>query len=490
MTEQTCPTIEISDIGPVEEFRHELNEPGVHVLKGKPGSGKTTILRTIELATSGRTDVRPTKRDGSKGGKAAVVGKTLKIARVVREEGELGIEGLGDLDLNTLHSPKFNDASTRDKYRIKTLARLAGAEANLDLFRNLLNGTFDDVIDEESVVSDDLVEMAAKVKRAIEKAALAAEKKAETARANQQAKRDACKDLDLKAPSDEAALADALSAAIAEHSRLREQAKAGETARAQAAEARRQLESAPQLSVDEAEQALSKAINDSAEANQRITDLAAALAKAQAEHEVLVEKSRSAKQQLEAAKKYEDMAAQWRKAIETSESVSVPSTEDLEKAAAEIEAAKAACNLGAQVRNALQASKDAELFAAHVTSYEKSAEAFRKAAAAAYDVVTKALGEIDCPLKVWNDEKGDTRLVIATDRSEREPFDELSDGERWKVILPIAFKSNRAVVLSQAAWGEISPANRKMIDELAREQGCYVITAQVDDGELRCERFA
>lgn len=153
-------TIEINAVGPVVEFEYELAEPGVHVITGDHGAGKTTILRTVELATGGRVE-KPTKMDGAKSGSATIAGKTLKIGKVVREEGELSLQGLTDLDLSGLHTPKFLGPHTRDAHRIKALARLAGVAADPALFHELLGcrEEFDavvdaDVLDNGTVVDD------------------------------------------------------------------------------------------------------------------------------------------------------------------------------------------------------------------------------------------------------------------------------------------------------------------------------------------------
>lgn len=83
----------------------------------------------------------------------------------------------------------------------------------------------------------------------------------------------------------------------------------------------------------------------------------------------------------------------------------------------------------------------------------------------------------------------DTRLVVATERSETELFEDLSDGEKWRVILPIAAAKNVLITLSQAAFGELAESSRAYLDTLAREVGCYILTAVADDGELRAEPY-
>src|SRR5690606_21510689 len=142
------------------------------------------ILRTVELASGAKAD-RPSKTDGAKAGRAEVAGRTIKIAKTVREEGELELSGLSDLDVHGLHSPKFQNAHTRDAHRIKALVRLAGVDADSTLFHELLGNSeeFEEVVDVDALKTDDLVEMASKVKRAIEKRAQVREKDAESAEA-------------------------------------------------------------------------------------------------------------------------------------------------------------------------------------------------------------------------------------------------------------------------------------------------------------------
>src|SRR5262249_10937389 len=151
--------------------------PGLFVLRGAHGSGKTTILRTVQLATDGDTGTRPIKRDGVRAGEATVAGKTLRIAKQIRQEGELSVDGIGDLSIADLHTPAFDKPETRDKHRIKALARLAGVEADASLFHRLFETRerFERLISADAMRTDDLVEMAARIKRAAEKLALGKE---------------------------------------------------------------------------------------------------------------------------------------------------------------------------------------------------------------------------------------------------------------------------------------------------------------------------
>ncbi len=67
--------LNIKDIGAVEEFSYDFASYGLHVLKGKQGAGKTTILRVADIIANGNTDFRPGKRDGAPRGEATVAGQ-------------------------------------------------------------------------------------------------------------------------------------------------------------------------------------------------------------------------------------------------------------------------------------------------------------------------------------------------------------------------------------------------------------------------------
>jgi hypothetical protein len=80
--------------------------------------------------------------------------------------------------------------------------------------------------------------------------------------------------------------------------------------------------------------------------------------------------------------------------------------------------------------------------------------------------------------------------VLATDRSESEYFDELSDGIKWLHAVRIAAKANRLIVLSQAAFGELAPSSKAYLDRLARDNDCWILTAEAEDCELHGAPYA
>jgi hypothetical protein len=499
------PAIEVANIGPVEEFAYDMAEPGLHRLLGKHGAGKTTILRTVQLAAGEKPDVKPGKSDGVARGEATIAGKTLKISRTTREEGELEVEGMGDLNLATLHNPGHKTAATRDKYRIATLVRLAGGVATLDEFRALLPDDWADVIDEGLLPEDaDPVELAAKIKRQIDAAAKGCEDYAAGVEANVAALRATADNLIAEAEAAGGTVGEAGNlgerqaaheAAIAERQRLANQQRDAERCKASADQARERIEQARQEydgpTSEAAEIAAGVAQARAKQARDDVAEIVAALEAAKAEAakaEAEVDKTAA---EFKAALNHEETLTKWEEQL-TADAVAPVTPEEMAAAEAAVAAAVVAIATHNAETSAAKNRDDANELTDKAKEAAKRGKKLRKAAAATSGVLSAAIATIpDCPLFVVTDDDGDTRLVIDTDRGDTpEAFDELSDGERWRVIVPLCCGPGRLVVLPQAAYGELAPSTRSMIHNLAVERGAYILTAQCDDGPLRGERYA
>lgn len=502
------PEIEVKNLGPIEEFRYEMSEPGLHLLVGPQGSGKSTTLRTVELATQGETSLKPTKRDGSKNGEATVCGKTLKISRTTREEGELTVEGLGDLDLTSLHWPKFATPAIRDKTRIATLCRLSGLKGGVDDFKAIVpEAEWNQLVGPKVTITDDIVELASRVKRAVDAGAAAVEKDAEAQEASVAFHRKMYEGVDLTLTCDEATLSEEYTKAVGDHQRLLGEVKATETAKANLEASRRALEAMPVVDLvgitAAAEQDIADAETVEGEAAQLLAweigevrsleqQLEAAKGKLAAQEKELV-KARaalktardSAAQQIEAARK----AVEQRTHLEEAIVSAVPpehSQEEVAQAAWRVQAASAAIDTGRTVRAAIAAKAKAGEHEENAKTLTKKAESLRTCAKKVMSVLGDSIAKIpNCPLKVLVNDDGETRLVIESDRSDHEYFDELSDGERWKVIVPLCLKENRLLTLPQAAFGEMAPSTAAALDEMIRSQGAYVLTAVAADTKLQ-----
>lgn len=484
--------IRVSNVGAVEEFSYPLDQYGLHVLKGRNGAGKTTILRFLEMATNGTPDVRPTKRDGTARGEGFVGDRRIRIAKKVTEEGELGVESLGDLSIAELHSPKFANAVTRDKTRIATLVRLAGVKATPELFWHLAGGEvgFRAVVPEDALHTDDLVEMAARVKRAFESEARRLENLHTTSIADSRAHAQIAEGVDTRIPHDELALQEQLEQAIKSNAKLCERSAAAQAQKQRIAKARSSLDAmgkAPDL--DELRQAEEECQKAREDAKQEVGYLKAQLADAEKRLAEACRDNELATQRRQAAERESALRAE-HEAVCQATAEPGPTDEELDAAAVALAEAKDAVTMGVKVRQAIAAKVESDKHMAAATELSVRASHLRGAAAETTGVLTDAISRIEgCQLRVKTNDDGDARLVLKTDRSEQEYYDELSDGERWIVVMAIAAGANRLIVLPQAAFGELSPENRKLIHEQAIERKCYVVTAQADDGNLRAEPF-
>lgn len=490
----TPTQISISNIGPVFEFECTLDTFGMYVLRGKQGAGKTTILRTVQLATDGRTDMKPTRRDGTPRGEATIAGKTIRIARQTREEGNLTVDGLGDFDISSLHTPKFIDKVTKDRHRIKVLVQLAGVKADASLFYRLVGGeeTFQAVVGTNALETDDLVEMAAKVKRAFERAAIAHEEKEQTALANMRHHAGMAEGVDLEAPHDAEELQKQATDAAVSYAQLQQKRTDARIVMARAGEAQGELDAIvqPSLSVADATAAVETAAIICQNASAHVKECEETLQFAQVNARAALQLKDAAEQDHMAAQQHAETIDRWQVQIDAGKYINCPSNEEVADACAATQEATRAISAGMAVCKAIIARKNADEWKAQCQDAAKGARRLRDAAHDTMDVLTEAIAGIpDCPLKVKSMDDGSIRLVIATDRSETEPFDELSEGERWPVILKLAAASNRLIVLPQAAYGEFSDSTRLYLHNLAIEHKCYLLTAQADDGELRAELY-
>jgi len=492
------PKIEIHNIGPVEDFDYTMEAPGLHVIEGNHGAGKTTILRTVQLATDGRTDIKPTKTDGKKSGEAVVAGRTIKVAKTtVRESGDISLGGLDDIDLTVLHWPKFKDAETRDRYRVAALVRLAGGTATLEDFRELLGDGWGEIVDEKLLPKDaDPVELAGKIKRQIDKAAKANEVDAEKY-ASDAAAFLALHDGVPESPHTDREKLDAdYQAAITKRVQNETRRKEAERVEGAVSEAQSRIDQAKEEykgnDSKTAEEIAHTAWKDREEAARMVADAQAKLDAAKLNLTAKESEVDRTKAAYGAALKHEETIEGWQETIDGTKVESptdeelLQDQEDIDRAVSDLklfDAAEAATKAKAGEKNAT------ELAAASLGK----AKELRAAADKTQEIVSGAISTIaDCPLRVELTDDGEARLVLDTDRSKTKPenFDELSDGERWKIIVPLCCAEDRMVVLPQAAYGEMSPATRLLIHKLAVQRGAYILTAQASDGELRAGSYS
>lgn len=486
------PSIHIENIGPIANATFAIS-PGVTVIEGAPGAGKSTAIRSIQLATDGRCDIKPTKRDGANRGLIEVDGKSIRITKTTRVEGELSYEGLGDLSIVDLHSPKFREADKRDEHRIKTLVALSGVKADPEMFYHLLGGRADfrDIVSTKQLETTDLVEMAGRVKSEIESEARRVEKQVANARSDAKAHLAACEGVDLEQYVDEKTMNDAWQKASSRHGSLKERREAWLKAQQAATKAREKLATLPPgKSVAAAQAELDAAAERQSIANGEVLRLEALLRTAKAELDMATAGVENTSNQLQAAKRDVATRGELDASIEAAAGAVETTEDDVDDAAIEVGRCRKAVEAAMEIRKALRQKALADEENEKAQRLEKRAEQLRAAAAGTFDVLSDSIAKIeDCPLRVKTDDNGAPRLVASTDRSEAEYFDELSGGEKWDVVMRIATRRNRLIAFPQEAFGELAPSLRDQLHETAKRHGAYVVTALATDGELRAEPY-
>lgn len=160
------------------------------------------------------------------------------------------------------------------------------------------------------------------------------------------------------------------------------------------------------------------------------------------------------------------------------------SEEELLQAEAAVLAARSASERGAVIRRAREQEAKAEQLHRNAKELAKRGEDLRERARST-DVVLSSVLPAGCPLSYANG-----RLVLQTDRDEREPYSDLSHGERWKVaidiVAPLVKKDGRKglLTLPQEAWEALDIDNQRNVVDLATAHEIVILTAQATRGPL------
>jgi hypothetical protein len=485
-------TIEITDVGAINHVTIPIPEDGGFVvLKGTHGVGKSTALKATESLASGNGAID--KRDGAIEGRVSGFGATLSVKKVVRRSGqpEIAVDSLaGRLSLADIVDPHIKDPVAADAHRIKALLQIAGAKPEPADFYELVGGEqeFKKLVGE--VGAADAVELAAKVRRQLAKAAREAEASADKAAGEAQAHRKEAagrEGIELRDPAElQADLEDAIrrEAEVKNNARYAAQNAADRKAARIELEAAKAAYSGP--TVADAQGNLDNASNDVRLASQKVAQLTKQLVEAQqaeAEAERAEERAEAA---LKSATDHCNAIAAWEETLKAP-AMAPPDEGQLAGAAEAVAIARQEIERQAIARKAKQAEQSAVTAEAAAKQYRERAAKLRQSSENTDEVLTSLVGKLNCPLRVKHD-----RLVLDTDRGE-ELFADLSHGERYAIAFDIAIPQlpvNGLLTLSQAAYGELAPATRRDINAKLKARGVVCLTAEAtDDEELHAEVF-
>jgi hypothetical protein len=347
--------------------------------------------------------------------------------------------------------------------------------------------------------------MAARVKRAIESEAGRIEKQRDTALADARAQASIAEGIDVAAPHDDDLLQTSLQEAIRTHATLKEKRATYRATMKSAEDAKVRLAELPpgkstteaQADIWAAQAVFDKACVSDDAVQERIEDLEHQLREAQLVKQTTEAKKVAARDALAAtdaamvaANESIALRGQLDAAIEATGSLVETTEDEVDTADKAIQDCRIAVNRGVTIRQAIVAKLVGEQHMAKANGLAADAQRLRDAAKDTMNVLTDSIKTLhECPLHVQLSEDGDPRLALETDRSEHEFFDDLSDGERWAIVVGIAAGSNRLFTLPQAAYGELSPSTRAHIHALAQQYGCYILTAVAEDCPLHGEIY-
>lgn len=487
--------ITLKDIGRPKSLRIPIPEDGgIVVLTGPNGAGKSTTLDAIQDGITNRKEKKSRPRDGIAIGSLSGCGIQMTVGRKITRTGELTVETLdgGRLSIADVVSPPYKGAEEADGRRIKALVQLAGVEADSMLFRDL-HPAFKDVIEDDSLAADDILVMADRIKRDFEKAARSAEGMALIEERHALACEESTAGVDFAVEADANKLQAAFQEAVRKAQALTSQADEANRRNAEILAARQKITEITLARPGERRVSLD-------DARFRETDARNRLADSKAEYERLEDQLRAAqrnlmraeeqwedaKRELGQTERFLESVAELEKTVATGE-LPVPTDLELDAAGEAVTAARKAIESGSAVRKAQETMLKAEGHREKQGQYNDKAVSLRQAAAGVDMVLTQQIATLGCPLRV---EAG--RLLTDTDRGPTF-YAELSDGERWKMAVEIAVKAvgrGGLLAIPQAAWGELQPKVRGMLDKIAKDASVVILTAQAtDDDDIQAVPF-
>lgn len=479
--------ITMVNIGPIERLDIPL-VAGVTVLRGVNGSGKSRAIEAVERLAGDKT-IKPDIRDGARKGEIVGCGVHVMVSAKISDHGTLEVESLeGRFDIAKLvDGGGIKSPAAADAYRIKALLKLKGVTADETMFYDLAGGKAE--YEALAVMpSDDIVEAAGRVKRALEDKARKCEGEADRLWGQHSTriadKADYAPEIERDAETLNAELEQAIAtkAALTDRSeRYQAQVVDREAAKAKLAE----LPPTYLAELRDASKAAARLVKESREL---VIDLEEQLEEAQIQLGIR-DRERKAAETAEAAEEKRCADRATFEEILASEIQLRPSYEEDFAANEALQAARAAVELGTKAREADRQAEAAKLLKAQEVDQRKRATQLRDAAKSTDEVLSDLVSKLGVSLIVH-----EGRLAMMTDRgTEPEVFADLSQGERSRVAMELCCKSVGAgglIAVPQEFWEGQDPDNKCAIADVAKAFGVCVITAEATAGNLRAEEFA
>lgn len=476
------------NLGPIPSIEFYLQSPGVTVLVAPNGSGKTILLDAVQAAARGEGKLP--LRDRTRKGKVEAFGAVITIGGTCRHTGSFEVTNLeGRFDLAALVDPRIKSPAAADKARIKALVSLTGVEASVNLFR--AHEAFEDfgqVVTAEALATDDLVDMAAKIKACYDDAALKAERLSEREFGQATALIPAS-DVDLDAECDQAVLQEQYNTARDEVTRLAEQARNADKFGEKLQNAQEVLDdmSGEELRAERDELTTSLENVDDA-VNVRNGQIQALLAQAEqlrAEVKAIQSTAVTSRARIVSIDRQLKLVEEAKAVLDDKDSLTRPTEKEIADAKEELSRAAEAIELGVKIRSAKANAQKVQQHRTAAKEAQDRAGRYRDAGKATDEVLS---GCIRCPqLRVESDGKTARLVTDHPLRGKSIPYHDLSDGERWTIAIDIGADQvgeGGLLVISQIGWEGIDGHNRLGIHEHGVKRGVYILTAEAASDPL------
>lgn len=463
---------------------------GIVLFEGRNGTSKTNALEAVQALVGKGGEIKT--QDGAVAGEASLKRDdaqfvTVRMARRISRSGKLEVDALsGKFDVGVLVDPKLKDPEAADALRVKALIQLTDqSKPSPESFYGICGGkeNFETLVSVESASADDLVTMAGKVKRDIEKHSRLKKESCERQKLSAETSRRAAEGIDVSLPHDAQALQHELEQSIRASQALETQAEGKRVAKiafenAQICVAQIE-ESYTGLTVEFAARDAEATLAEFKSASAVVIDLQVKLDEAIAERDKCELLKSAAGKALDEAEAHESQISQLSQIIASGEPELVPAT-SIASAAENVSKARLALETGVKVRTAKQQLLEANESDKHAAILEQEAETLRNSAQATDSVLSAAVERLNSPLRVRNG-----RLVLKTKRSDHELFQDLSLGQRTRVVVDIAINAvgiGGLIPVPQELWDGLDKQNRDAINEQVSGTGVWIVSAQVGVG--------
>lgn len=483
--------INIKNIGPIERLELEIPPGVITVLRGPNGSGKSTALNAIDRIVTGKKSKHGqlSSRDGTTGGEVDAYGVRLKISRggQNRTSGDCIVESIeGDLNIADFVDPQIKSPEAADARRIKALVVLTGAEADEAMFYELVGGRdeFLELIPESDREETDLLELAGKIKRSIERKARSVEGQVENLVGEIRAMNDSIADVDLDAPHDAGELEAATEAARDVLSKKQAEIEWFDENEPAYLDASQAL-SEPTPDREELEAAVTAEREVLAGLETTISDLQTRLVNLRHERDMSQDRLESKRLRAQEAGIAEVNRKKLQALVDQFEARKRPQTQEIDDAHKRFTQARFARDRGVAIRAALAKREEISEREERRRTLERYAESLRTAARGTEDVLAEVVKK-SCP-RLRVDEQ--FRLEIEHPKRGACYFADLSEGERWRVGIEIAIAAFAAkgqaglLQIPQSAWEGLDGRNRATILDAIKGTDLAVITAEATRDE-------